>query len=466
MTAEGAGSGWLDRLDEQRTLRGHSVEKMCREVKMQRASYYEYKRKDGSDRPRYPRDVEKVKAIATYLKEDWQALQSEMRLGTSDSYRAILELAANRDFNVELHRNQVRSYAQILGMNNFARAPSGVDVVVRLLRDGIAQAYGGQVIVAVRPVYRGTAATSETEPYQHQIYVVLTDLLAIDVEEHPATDELGKLREVVDRVLDGVLLPVLREHSTELHLPTFRGRADVLIYPQLLEMRSPQWTTPLLRPADDVLVTGIFYAGSPDVASLLAYRLGYGYAMFAELGRMVVSTGLRGLPDNRLNAASARVALEVLRAQSPTSGPTVWATDDPRCLLGDQTFEKLTSYEGVVVVLALNDASMSYGANRLTYVDADAKEIATKSRAERESYWTNYMARQQQRLLSAARRREGNGLRTVVHTVDLPTSVKRHAGGSFRDAVDELFDVYQATASLLADHNYFRDQRTSPAPIQ
>lgn len=448
---------WMERVE--RARKGQqpplSVEKLSERLEVSRATYYLWK----AHPDRHPRDGGVVERIASFLHEDPATLRHEMSPTTPPPHPSFLEAAAARDLSVQMYQQHVQALGHVLGMVAVAPRPRGVDVVVRLLTDRLGigddpvsaavvvfpKARGGQRRGGGGPrrsAGSGASKAEHKEPYQYQIYVVPEELAGRAGEALRTTwtpDLLEATRRKVDLIMSGTMLPVTREHSTELGLALFRGRADLLLYPGLLDMRPPDPTGPSQPDGPDILVTGVYYAGAPDVAALVARQLGYGFSTFDQLARLQVRAGLRGLPDELLARATSRVARAALDGQSPTAGRMVWATDNPDALLDAGAVTGLSDFLGPVVLLELSEETLDYAAYRLCRVD---QEVPTQ---EAQELWRETLLVQQQRL------RDLVAERATVATIELPPEAAHQPDGSYPDAVDPMFDQYAATAVAVAE---------------
>jgi transcriptional regulator with XRE-family HTH domain len=436
-------SAWFVRMEKKRGQRRISVGDLVDQLGISRATYYQYR----SHPDHHPRRAI-IDKIADFLGEDATALATEMA-PAGPPPTAFLEAAAARALNTRLYQQHVRALAHVLSLSVDANGPTGLDVAVRLLRENLPAGEDGvDAIVAVAPVSRGrmgkrdepapidTRVPSPHEPYQYQIYVVPKALAHPHQSTTPSdTDVLRRTREKVDKIMDGAMLPVTREHSPDLRLPLFGGKADVLLYPGLLDMRSPD-PAPGRRPTDsDVLVTGVYYAGAPDVAALLARELDCGFSTFDQLTRLQTRDGLRGLPSDRFKAAVAAVAHTILTDRSPTSAPMIWATDDPDAILGHRTAIDLQGFPGVIVLLLLSEAVLDYAAYRLGCVDEECPDPKNQARH------LAILQNQQVQLRRVTDR--GPATRRIVKTIELPSGVERRPDGSYPDAVDAMFHQYE-----------------------
>jgi hypothetical protein len=460
---------WFERMDQKRIREGRTVRGLIEHIgvkSLNHNSYYRYR----SDPKAYPKDPIERKAIADYLNEDVAALETEMRTGAPAPPTSFLETAGRAEIGVRLYQEHVRALASVLGMTSIDRelghssrrrkpsegatgsasAPtprySGVDVVARLLRERLPCGENPvDVSVVVRPTARGRAGRFGTslsrdkdwEPFQYQIYVIPDRIASGDSAPGEPARLLERTRKKVDKALSGILLPVTREHSDELFLKMFVGRADLLLYPGFLDMRAPMAGDQPKIAGGDTVVVGVFYTGVPDVAAWLARRLGYGFANFDQLARLQVRAGLRGLPDHRLKVATEQTALSVLRGTAPAEGNMVWASDDPEALLGGQTGEALRHYPGRLVFLRLSERALNYAAYRICCVDSTCPDQNALDE------WRARLHGQQEQLSGLV------AARALVRTVDLPGHVQRRSDGSYPDAVHDMFDHYLAAASRL-----------------
>ncbi|WP_305785694.1 helix-turn-helix domain-containing protein [Symbioplanes lichenis] len=432
-------SPWFLRLERVRTERNMSVEDLLRQLQVSRATYYQYRARPE----RHPRDPGVVSRIAAFLGEDPAALTTEMVPAPGPAPTVFLEAAAARELNVALYQQHVRALAHILGMGAQEPRPQGVDVAVRMLRELLpAPPDPVDAVVVLAPVGRGrTAAGPGPDPYQYQIYVVPRQLAEAPEGRSGRRAEqlISQVRAKVDRIMDGALIPVSREHSTDLALPLFRGMSDLLLYPGLLEMRPPGVRAVPRPGVPSVLVTGVYYAGAPDVAALLARELGYGFSTFDQLARLHAREGLRGLPSDQFKTTIAGVAHEVLSGPPAASGPMVWATDDPDALLDERGRAWVHDFAGPVVLLVLGVSALDYAAYRLCCVDANRPCDADTEAMRR------MLTRQQEALLALAAERP-----LLTHTIELPSRVVRAADGVWSDAVDDMFDAYESAFHEIA----------------
>ncbi len=460
---------WFERVEASAQAAGLSVDQVCERLNISRGTYYLYRK----DPQRHPRSSKIIRNVAGFLGEDEAALTAEMTAAAT-SPSGFLEAAAARELSTQLYQQHVRALAHVLGMGALedspalqqsaeatsavdpvvrdaletpARAPrpQGVDVVVRLLREQLRLPPNPvDAAVVVLPKTRGGIADpgGYREPYQYQIYVLPEQLAGPPGPIMPpwAPALLERTREKVNSVLSGTLLPVTREHSTELALDLLAARADLLLYPGLLDMRAPDLTGSRRADTSDVLVTGVYYAGAPDVAALLARRHGYGFSTFDQLARLQVRAGLRGLPDKRLELATAGIAYAVLVGQSPTAGPMIWATNDPEPVLTAQARVAVERFPGPIVLLELSEAVLDYAAYRVSRVDAD--RLGERAMND----WRDRLRHQQQQL------RDVIGGRAMVEMIELPAEASRRADGSYPDAVDAMFDSYDTAAQAVASN--------------
>jgi hypothetical protein len=451
-------SRWFQRIEKKREQEGRNVRWVTDRTGLTHTSYYDYKNNPNS----YPRDPSIIKRIAAYLDEDPFALETEMRHGALAVHRSVLDAIGSTERNILLYQEHVRALAHVLGLTTgvgqefgrvsdqplmdgtrAANAPvprwSGVDIVARLLRERMPRpADPLDVCVVVRPTPRGVRAGHGSsvfradgwEPYQYQIYVVPERVASGAATLGDTARLLDITRSRVDEALSGVLLPVTREHSTELFLDMFAGRADLLLYPGLLEMRPPALQGGRSGATRDVLVAGVYYAGAPDVAALLARRLGYGFATFDQLAKLQISAGLRGLPNNRLGVVTRGVALDVFTNGRPEGGRMMWAVDDPDTLLDEHVRDALEDFPGRPVMLQLSDDALTYAAYRVCCVDSTCPDQRAQDQ------WRDRLRHQQDEL------RHVLGGRALVHDIDLPPQARRRADGTYPDAVHEMFDRY------------------------
>ncbi|NYH40330.1 transcriptional regulator with XRE-family HTH domain [Micromonospora jinlongensis] len=432
--------GWFERLEAARKRNRFSVDKLLGQLQMSRATYYDYK----AHPDRRPRSKSTIAKIAEFLGEDMAALSVEMAHVSGPPPTAFLEAAAARDLNTRLYQQHVLALAHLLGMAGSSPRAQGVDVAVRILRELLTQANSGcpeSPVVAVASIGRGLDRRESV--YQHQIYVLPKDLAGFADVSEPSTS-VAEVSARVNEVMNGVMLPVTREHSTELALPIFRGKADVLLYPGLLEMRPPEPLAPWPTEDATLLVTGVYYAGAPDVAALLARELQYGFSTFDQMARLQARAGLRGLPSAAFKRSVAGVAHAVLGDQSPTAGPMVWATDDPEPLLTPVARADVANFPDPVVMLTLTDEVLDYAAYRIGCVESSHPSPEDQAENRR------WLDSQQEELLALVKGR-GHARRTIIRSIDLPPQARRRADGVYPDAVDAMFDRYVGVASSIAE---------------
>lgn len=446
-------SSWMARVEQKRREQNReqnlSVDKLAQRLGISRATYYLYK----SDPTKHPVSRDIVAAFADFLGEDVEALTFEMQPAAAPTHRAFLEAAAARQLSIHLYQQHVAGLAQALGMltedaterpftgSNTVlaqpRRPHGVDVVVRLLRDQLPDEPNPvEALVGVLPRQRGDERPERE--YQYQIYVVPEEL-AETVGNAPsvrARRVLDRTRRKVDDILSRAMLPVTREHSSELFLGLLRGRADVLLYPGLLDMRAPE--TGLEPPEGrSILVTGVYYAGAPDVAALLARQLRFGFSTFDEMARQQIRAGLRGLPSELQRRASERIASAVLTDHSASAGPMVWATDDPDTLLS-LAGDELKTFSGQCVLLELSDDALDYAAHGVSRVDEE-----NNPGEESVSTWRKTLLRQQDQLRAVLPET------TLTQLIELPSNAAKTADG-YPDAVHAMFDEYVKAHEAVA----------------
>ena len=434
--------GWFDRLEETRKQSGLPVGKLLERLDMSRATYYDYRAHPS----RYPRNKEVIDKIAEFLGEDPAALAAEMAPFTGLPPVAFLEAAAARELNTRLYQQHVLALARVLGMSGSGPQAQGVDVLARLLRELLScsaesdKSGPADPVIAVAPVGRGLEYRES--PYQYQIYVLPQELAGMSPAQPAKTLQRTVAR--VNEAMNGVMMPVTREHSAELSLPLFRGKTDVLVYPGLLEMRPPELLTPWPTEDGTVLVTGIYYAGAPDVAALLARELKYGFSTFDQLARLHARGGLRGLPSDLFKRTIAGVAHAVLADQSATAGPVVWATDDPQVLLTAPTRADVAAFSGPLILLILTDEALDYAAYRIGCVD----DACPNDEAQAEN--RRWLQDQQDQLLAIVGDR-GLTHRTIIKSIGLPEQARRRPDGTYRDAVDAMFDQYVRAFRAVAE---------------
>lgn len=429
-------SQWWKRLDARREQLELSVAELCKSDKaldglVSRATYYNWK-KDPTLHPQNPKVIDK---IADFLGEDAAVLRQEMGVA-SPPFRSYFEAASAREFSSRLYQSHVRALAHALGMGGSPRY-EGVDVLVRLLRDRLSDEPDPiTAMVAVLPTTRGSQSQV---PYQYQIYIVPVTRQQHEGLLHIATPpSIELLRRKVDRILDGALLPVTREHSTELTVSILQGSADVLLYPRLLDLRAPGWGVSGPADTSEILVTGIYYSGAPDVAALIADARNLGFGTFDHLARLVIAAGLRGLPGKLQDATEAQIARAVLSGESPTTGPTIWSTNNPEVILGESVRDLVMTFTGSVVLLELTEAGLDYAAERLGCVDSNPPQ------AERIAEWRSDLLRQQNALRELLSRCDER--RVIRRVVDIHPDIKRGHNGLYSDSVHLMFDQYQAAA--------------------
>lgn len=450
---------WFDRMDDKRVETRLTVHVLARRLGITRASYYEYRNSPTA----YPHNPEVVARIAEFLDADAGTLMAEMRPGSPVRPLGFLEVGGRSEFAVSLYQEHVRALGHVLGIGGDQelerRSPpgtelaapspprrSGVDVVARLLRERLPRPDEPMdVCVVVRPTPRGLRdrygssafRSAAWEPYQYQIYVIPERLAGTDIPPGVDVEELlERLARKVDDVLAGTLLPATREHSTELALAAFAGRADVLVYPGLLDMRPPGPFDERTNPVGHVLVTGVYYAGAPDVAALLARASDCGFTTFDQLARLQGRVGLRGLPSPTLSIATCRTAVAALQS-GVSGGSMVWATDDPETLLTEEVSAAVDGFPGRIVLLLLSDEALAYAAYRLCCVDSSVPLAVDQDR------WGERLRRQQRELERLV------GSRAVIYQVELPAAARQRADGTYPDVVDAMFDQYIDAAARI-----------------
>lgn len=453
-------ASWFGRVEAIRESRGLSVDASAKALGISRATYYIY----SKSAEKHPRDWETIERFAEFLSEDPHALAAEMAPEKLPTHRMFLEAASSHQVSTQLYQQHILALAHALGMTTGDQerthgaagsetrtddrvrisAPHGVDVAVRLLREHLAGAPNPvDALVGVLPRNRGgegvafssSSLQAYQEPYQYQIYVAPLELL--NRRELPpwAAEILARTRAKVDSIIGGAMLPVTREHSTELAVELLRDRADLVLYPGLLDLRPPQLGVEYPARAGDIVVTGIYYAGAPDVAALLARARGYGFSTFDGIAKQQVRAGLRGLPSAVQQRATRRIIRSVLVEQSPSVGPMVWATDDPDALLA-LSEEEVHDFEGTFVLLQLSDEVLDYAAHRVCRVDEACPSETTQCDVR------DRLRDQQNRL------RDLLPAGTITHQIELPSAAARK-GDLYPDAVDAMFDEYVAAAQAV-----------------
>lgn len=440
------GRGWLERLEQRRVRRDQTIVEMCRELGVSRQTYANWQAGAQPNR-------RKLAAISTYLDEAEEGLAIELGASEGPALDALVQTVEFREISTRIDHLHARSMGAALGMVGAPIGPTashpGLDVAAHLLRERL---WERRVSVLVRPVYRGSR---RHEPYQYQLCVLpdLADAGAVDQQSsRPSPADLEDLRRAVDVALDGTLLPLHREHSTELHPRPVEGRGDVLNHPALLAPRAPEISATTSEAAD-LLVLSTYYGGAPDVGALLAERRGYAFLPIRYLAQQMTADGLRGVPRERLRDTIRNILALVLRRTVTTAGPAVWATDEASWIHTPHAGDLLSGFGGTVVLLTLSDQALRYAAYRLccadpqrATLDADGEFLPTDAEV---AHQHERLVADQEALLHAVDGCE----RALVHEVDLPVTVPEVLGGQrIRDEVDACFDRYDEVAAVLHAH--------------
>jgi len=292
--------------------------------------------------------------IAKRIGVDEAVLQADIGLAVDPD--AMFAAIATRRDALRIYQNHIAALAAAIGLSSDA---SGVDVVVKTLREELLDFADGACAITVIPVTRGKKRKTL---FHYQVAVVPGRWIK-DGQPVQATLErvLTALRARVDEVLGPLLLPVTREHSVELVPGHLRGMCDLLLFPALLEPSSAPITAPRGGKDRDTLVLSVFQGGAPDVAAMLAASKGWAFSRVEHLARSTTRTGMGTISNAALHAALPDVLSMVLQQRATAERPTVWAIDHVAPLFGaDALLRRLRDFEGQVVITALDDHGLDY----------------------------------------------------------------------------------------------------------
>lgn len=438
--------GWYERLEEQRAREGLTMRALTERLHLSSPQTL-YNWRQGHNRP----SQAAIEALARFLGESPADLRIEMGSSAAGQDELMAGLTARR-LNAQWHRTHLQDMRSMLD-----QAPEAgmADMVVARLGQRLPDCMVSRLLS-----HRGRTLRV---PYEYVIHVEPDP-----TNPHLASIDSALLRRHVEKALGGLRGLTWWERSPAL-LPRGWNPAGVtLIYPHLLEDRSPEWLNLRFEATDgiaDIFVLSVYHGGAPDVGALLASSLGFGFSTITSLAAQLGSWTMNPLRTSREIAAQTDLARTITSPHSPIAGPFVWSVNDPEPILDDSVKRNLYShFSGWLVFLELTSEALDYAAWQVAVVNSGSELPAPDQVAE----VREVLARQQAQLAAiAAQLYAGRWSSRISRLpIKLPRGVTPGPGGGFPDAEDAFFDQWSEAAlkvRLWLDQ-FARGGEASPKP--
>jgi transcriptional regulator with XRE-family HTH domain len=261
----------------------------------------------------------------------------------------------------------------------------------------------------------------------------------VDAPHPPTPEDTARDRRRIERAIFDTML---RTSASWLDPgratgPHWAKRPDLVMTVPSLCASQPRGLRPNLLVPPSIVVTGIPYAGSQEVAALLANLLEWAYLDVRALAAEQFELG----PDasaNVVERATVTAARRLLEDPSGIARQTVWSYSDPKPVL--QTFRHIGPDLPLVILLRAPDSLLSYTTD--LYAERDDPDIDLLEAAQNLVRRTVEQTGQSDRYL-------------IIDVPDLPL------GGSKPDEVDLVFDAYVDLAMQAA--TWLHDKHGAPA---
>jgi len=439
--------GWYERLEEQRVRERLTMRALADRLHLSSPQTL-YNWRQGHNRP----SQAAVEAVARFLGESPADLRIEMGSATGTGQDELMAGLTARRLNAQWQRMRMEDMRRILDQPTDAGM---VDIIVARLGQQLPDCVVSRLLS-----HRGRTLRV---PYEHIVHVepdpTDPDRQSVDTEQ---------LRLRVQQALKGLRGPTWWERSPALLPRGWNPDGVTLIYPRLLEDRSPEWLNLRYEASEgmaDIFVLSVYHGGAPDVGALLASNLGYGFSTITSLAAQLGSWTMNPLRTGREIAAQTDLARAITSPHSPIAGPYVWSVNDPEPILDDVVVQNLTShFTGWLVFLELTNDALDYAAWQVAIVDGGSE----LPRPERVARFREMLSQQQAGLAAiAARLYAGRWSNRVSRLqIRLPREIRPGPDGGYPDSEDLFFDHWAESALKVRIwlDRFARDGQTEPGP--